>query len=215
MSDNDPSPLDRLINGRRSIRRYTDAMPDAEWIEKMIYSAGRAPSPSNSQPVRFVLIKSKRIRDDIQHAMASGKDRLIQDLESRGGSKRVRNWINAYYRFSEFMFHAPMLFAVGITASPGGLSEKLAEAGILKQPDSKQTDLDITVGLALKGFILKGQELGLGSCILTAPLVFIPDIDAILETRDIHIKCFVTVGFADEKPGFLEKRGVSHIYGEI
>ena len=37
--------------------------------------------------------------------------------------------------------------------------------------------VDIAVGLALKGYLLKGEELGLGSCILTAPLIFIQDKD--------------------------------------
>jgi hypothetical protein len=45
----------------------------------------------------------------------------------------------------------------------------------LKEDPRKDTDLDISIGLSLMAFVLKGESIGLGSCILTAPLVFIED----------------------------------------
>ena len=51
------------------------------------------------------------------------------------------------------------------------------DAGLLERNMRQSCDLDITVGLALKGLMLKAQALGVGSCILTAPLVFIEDVD--------------------------------------
>jgi hypothetical protein len=74
------------------------------------------------------------------------------------------------------------------------------------------------VGLALKGFILKGQELGLGTCILTAPLIFISNIskvEEILGLENTRIKCFVTVGFPDEVPPVIERKTVAEIYKEL
>ena len=58
--------LDKLIDGRRSIRKYKTDMPPSEWIDKIIYSATRAPSPSNSQPVRFIRISSHRIKNELE-----------------------------------------------------------------------------------------------------------------------------------------------------
>jgi nitroreductase len=207
------TPLDELINGRRSIRKYKTDMPPAEWIEQMIHCATRAPSPSNTQPVRFIRISSHSIIEQLVQAMALGRQKFLRAVETRGGPKRLRNWINSYYRFSEFMFKAPLLLAVGTVTSVGGFSNKLFEAGVLKQYDRK--DLDITLGLALKGFILKGEELGLGSCILTAPLVFISNIEKILRTKDLSIRCLVTVGFPDEVPRPIERKSVADIYSEI
>ena len=54
------------------------------------------------------------------------------------------------------------------------------------------------MGLALKGLLLKAQALGVGSCILTAPLVFIGGVDQLLNLHNVQIKCFVTLGLADE-----------------
>ncbi len=75
--------------------------------------------------------------------------------------------------------------------------------------------MDITVGLALKGFILKGEELGLGSCILTAPLVFISNVEEILEVEGIRVKCLVTAGFPDEEPRLPERKSVEEVYSDI
>ncbi len=214
-NDDGRTSLDKLIDGRRSIRRYKTDMPSSGWIDKIIYSATRAPSPSNSQAVRFIGISSERIKNELKQAMASGKQAFLNALEGRDGIKRTRNWINAYYRYSEFMFSAPVLFAVGTLMAVNGFSEKLLQAGLMEPSKKKDTELDISVGLALKGAILKAEELGLGSCILTAPLAFIANIEEIIGIKEVKIKCLLTVGFPDEVPRALEKKRVSDIYIEI
>ena len=69
--------LDRLINARRSIRKYTAELPPFEWIEEMIRCAAQAPSPSNSQPVRFFRINSVTIRDALYRGMVDGHQELL------------------------------------------------------------------------------------------------------------------------------------------
>lgn len=209
------SSLDSLISERRSIRSYGKEIPPEAWIEKMIYCATRAPSPTNSQPFRFIRISSPGVRDRLYRAMAEGLQTLLMSLEKNNGPKRIKNWIRGYWRFSEFMFRAPVLFAVGAAWPAAGFSEKLLRAGLIETDQRGETDGDISVGLALKGFILKGTELGLGTCILTAPLVFIGDIEELLGISGTRVKCFVTVGYPGEAPRFLEKKGIEHVYCEI
>ena len=205
--------LDELISGRRSIRRYKAEKPSEEWIGMMIRCATFAPSPSNTQPVRFLKISSEKIKKALHEGLVSGRDNFYKALEESNGPKRMRNWISSYFRFSEFMFEAHLLFAVGTLKSTTGFSRKMFEAGLLERYDKK--DLDITLGLALKGFILKGEELGLGSCILTAPLVFISDVEKILGVEDLDIRSLISVGFPDETPGPIERRSVEEVYGEV
>ena len=190
-------------------------MPPAELIDSMIFCAIGAPSPSNSRPVRFIRIASKQKKDDLHKAMAAGRKDFLQALEAVRRPKKLRNWINAYYRFSEFIFDAPLLFAVGTITPATGFSTQLIEAGILKAHDRKDTELDISLGLGLKGFLLKARELGLGTCILTAPLIFISDINQILGIDDIRIKCLVTAGFPDEDPRMPRRISVGDVYREI
>jgi nitroreductase len=209
------TPLDTLINGRRSIRRYKQNLPPEEWIKEMILAAMRAPSPTNSQPVRFIRILSPEVKDHLHQAMVRGRERLLEAVKENSSSKRLKNWVNAYLRFSEFMFTAPVLFAVGTTLTFVSLSERLFRAGMMEQGHKKHRDVDIAVGLALKGYLLKGEELGLGSCILTAPLIFIEEPEKILSLERIEIKCFVTTGDPDEEPDYIKRKEFSEIYREV
>ena len=207
--------LEDLINKRRSIRKYKPDKPPEEWINSMLRCALMAPSPSNSQPVRFFRISSAGKREKLYQALNSGKQEFLRAIQHKEEAKKLKNLINTYYRFSEFMFNAPLLFAVGTITSCKSFSKKMFEEGLLTHNKRENTNDDITVGLALKGFILKGEELGLGTCILTGPLVFIPNVEEILGINDVRIKCFVTAGFSDEKPGMPPRKGISEILSEI
>lgn len=192
--------LEDLIFQRRSVRKYKgDPLPQS-WVEAMLRCAHQAPSPSNSQPVRFVRIDSPHMRDALREALVSGHRRLVERHRAMNGAARLRNWINAYLRYAEFMFTAPVLLAVGIYTETEGFSSKLAAAGLMDVSARHVSDVDITVGLALNGLLLKAQSLGVGSCILTAPLVFIEGVEDLLHLEKIAVKCFVTLGMAAETP---------------
>jgi nitroreductase len=209
------TPLDRLINARRSIRKYKQAPPPEEWLEMMIRAAMNAPSPLNRQPVRFIRFRSTGVKSSLREEMLRGRERLLQAVTESGASKRLKNWINAYYHYSDFMFNSPALFAVGTPAGYHSLAERLPGAGSSGREYGKDRDLDMSVGLALMGYLLKGEELGLGSCILTAPLVFIEEPDKILLPDRITIKCFVATGYPDEDPASIKRKEFAEIYREV
>ncbi len=118
-------------------------MPPEAWIEEMIACAAMAPSPSNSQPVRFVRIVSASMRDALEQAMADRLQRLLTVWEERGLSKRLKTRIKVYWRFADFMFEAPVLFAVGV-APHAGFAESLVEAGLIEKDDRSAADMDIS-----------------------------------------------------------------------
>lgn len=197
--------LDDLVIQRRSIRKYkSDPLPES-WLEAILKCAHQAPSPSNSQPVRYVRIDSRHHIEALKHHLVDGHGRLLAKHKTMNGPTRLRNWINAYRRYAEFMFTAPVLLAVGVTTETSGLSSKLVAAGLMEEDLRHQCDVDMTVGLALKGLLLKAQSLGVGSCILTAPLVFMENVEALLNLEKIVIKCFVTLGMAAEVPKAPER----------
>jgi len=175
----------------------------------------KAPSPTHSQPVRFIRILSPALKEQIRGTMERGRERLLEVIQDAPSSKRLKNWVNAYFRFSEFMFHAPVLFAVGTTSTFVSLSERLFKAGMRDQGHKKHRDVDIAVGLALKGYLLKGEELGLGSCILTAPLIFMEDPETVFPLKGIEIKCFLTTGYPAEEPDYLKRKDFDEIYREL
>ncbi len=213
MADNTPSALDELIRKRRSIRKYKMELPLESDMERMLRAACYAPSPSNSQPVRFIEICSRPCKKQLEQEMGRKKEALLTAAEQCERPKRVKNIINTYYRYSEWMFSAPILLAAGVVKESSGFSGKLFEAGLLKAHESR--DSEVSLGLALKGFILKAEDLGLGTCILTAPLVFAPDIAHILGVDDVEIRCLITVGYPDETPAPIVRKAVNEIYRKV
>ncbi len=215
------SILESLLYDRRSIRKYKPDMPEEKMIESMISCASMAPSPSNKQPVRFVRIRSREKLKCIEESLSSGYEKLLGILEEGAKSKKIekpgkiKTLINYYRRFSVFMFDAPVLLGVGVITDVSGFSQILHNAGLLKKVDNWDTNADMSVGLALKGLILRGKELGLGTCILTAPLVFINNPEEILGIENIKIKCFVTIGFPDETPSASSRKIISEIYQDV
>ena len=210
--------IDELIYNRKSIRKYQNKIPSDDHIKSMIQCAIRAPSPSNCQPIRFINIKSKEIRANLNKALISNYKILLEKCKESEFPKKNKNLINTYFRFSEFMTRAPILLAVGISTKTNEIksfSKKLLEAKLLTKDTRNDTDLDITTGLSLKGFILKGESLGLGTCILTAPLTFIDNINNIIDEHDIIIKCFITVGYKAHDPSLTKKKPLCEIYKEI
>jgi nitroreductase len=215
VSDDPSRMLDDLVFGRRSIRKYKkDPLPEP-WLVQMLQCAHQAPSPSNSQPVRFVHIKSRHHIETLKRSLVEGHERLIAKNASRKSPARLRNRINAYYRYAQFMFSAPVLLAVGVTTETEGFSSRLLAAGLIKENLRHHADVDMTVGLALQGLMLKARSLGVGSCILTAPLVFMEDVAPLLALEKIIIKCFVTLGIAAETPTAPERLPLQAVFQEI
>ncbi len=207
--------LDELLATRRSIRKYTAAPVPEAWIAPLVHAATLSPSSGNSQPVRIIRIGAPEGRAKLQEAMEKGRQGFLAQAEAADKPNKMRNWINAYYRFSRFMVDAPLLLAIGTVAAGSGLSRALAEAGLIVPGKRWETDGDIAVGLALQGMTLKAQELGLGSCILTAPLVFITRVEELLGLTDLEIKCFLALGFPAESPASPPKKDLGQIYREL
>jgi len=113
------------------------------------------------------------------------------------------------------MFDAPLLFAVGTVPAHRSVAEKLYSSGIVDRNKRTSSDDDLSVGLAVMEWMLKGEELGLGSCILTAPLLYLDSPEEILGISPVTLKCFLTLGFPDETPAVIRKKSFSDIYQEL
>jgi len=201
--------IEEIIFRRRSIRKFKPDVPPSEWIDGMVLCGSRAPSPSHSQPVRFVRVMSSGAKDRLREAMAKGRQALLDKIAQAGGSKKARNYVNSYFRFSEFMFEAPVLMCVGTDPQAG---RDLSDYPEIEDKGRRRRDLDISVGLAVKGYLLKGEELGLASCILTAPLMYADNPEEALGTGGVDIRCFIVSGWPAEEPPPLERKTLSEVF---
>ena len=63
----------KLIQSRRSIRKYADALVDDKQVETLLRAAMSAPSAGNEQPWEFVVIRDEATRAKIVEFHAHGK----------------------------------------------------------------------------------------------------------------------------------------------
>ncbi len=88
--ENDPLPEDQvgLLAGlctTRAIRRYTDERVPAAALRAMLFAATRAPSGSNRQPFRFVVLTDGPKAREAKQLMASSAQAVWSDKRARDG----------------------------------------------------------------------------------------------------------------------------------
>ncbi len=208
--------FDLLLKQRRSIRKYKKEVPPAELIKELVSACLQTPSPSNTQPVRFIRIVSEAIRLELLQKATEGYEKLKKQVEESEGSNRNKNIINYYWHYSLPLFNAPVLLAVGVSAEAASFAHKLGKADIIKKDLITTPGLSITAGMSIMALMLKAAELEIGTCIFTAPLVFLPsDISTIIGVPNISICCFLALGYPDEVPENIKRKDLKQIYCEI
>jgi nitroreductase len=159
------------IENRRSIRKYQEKPVSDAVLAQLLESARLAPSGSNTQPWRFIVVRSPERKEKIARAVHNQK----------------------------WMLTAPV-FIVCVAdircridaGEPAILDEN--------SPENELKLIIRDTAIAVEHMVLEAESLGLGTC-WTAwfeqkdirPLLNIP--------QDKYVCCVLTVGYPDEKPG--------------
>jgi len=148
--------LTDVIKQRRSIRKFKkDPIPD-EFIEELLDAARLAPSGSNIQPWRFVVVKSEEVRkklDEVTPYKFALKAPVLfvccsdlSALENR--PKRVTELLETG-AFTDVEMDNP-----DSGKYKGGVGESISVKGYLA----------MNVGIAIEHIVLRATDLGLGTC---------------------------------------------------
>ncbi len=207
--------FDKTLRGRKSVRSYSDAVPDEDTVRSIIDASLYYPSPSGSHNARFVRIGSSDARTFIREHMTNKRDSMLSVIGNSKNSKRLRNYINAYWRYSEFMFNSPVLISVEQQIPESTFTGALLRAGLVSSDESEMNNFFMAIGASIMAFQLKAHSMGLGSCILTAPLNFM-DRSVILSELGIDPECFLTLGYpSDSEITLRENYNTESFYREI
>ncbi len=113
------------MNGRRTVRDYSDEPVDRGLIEDAIRAAGTAPSGANHQPWHFVAIGDPELKREIRIAAEKEEEKFY-------GGRAGETWLNAIAHLGTndkkpFLEAAPWLiaiFAERLGTSPDGSARK-------------------------------------------------------------------------------------------
>ena len=169
------------IEMRRSIRKYLNKPIEDEKIMQLIESARLAPSGSNTEPWRFIIIKSEWMRQKLAETANDQK----------------------------WMLSAPaFIVCVADSSARMHVDGKLKLDENSPQEAVKQIIRDTSI--AIEHMILEATSLGLGTCWVSSftqnqirPILSVPP--------DKYVVGIVTVGYAGEKPTARPRKKIEEI----
>jgi coenzyme F420-0:L-glutamate ligase/coenzyme F420-1:gamma-L-glutamate ligase len=170
-----------LIRSRRSIRRYLDRPVPPDLIDRLLDAATRAPSSHNSQPWRFAVITTSRVKAQLAERMG---ERLRADRLR--AADRVEEIDRDVARSRERIIAAPIIIIGCLSINSGDQYERLMAIQ--------------SVAASMQNLLLAAQEAGLGACWMAAPL-YCPDVirDVLHLPDDWDAQALITIGYpADE-----------------
>lgn len=192
-----------LLKSRRSVRRFSQEPLPQEDLEKLIEAARWAPSNHNRQGWKFVaLTDHERIRDLAQQVKAE----LTEKFTSESGllSQQVGEAVLHATLFAE----APCVLLVMHKRPTALASEMLAGT---PNPELISGE-PLSAAMAVQNLLLAAHALGLGACMMTAPLLASEAIRSVADLPPGLVPtCLVAVGYPAETPEAPRRKRVDQI----
>lgn len=177
--------LARLIDGRRSVRRYAQREVPVEVVRAALEAARWAPSPHNSQPWRFAILRTRGLRERFAARMG---ERWRADLAADGLPPAAIEALIGKSR--ERIRGASVVIIIGLTY-----------ADLDVYPDASRQEAERvmaaqSLGAAAQNIMLVAHAHGVASCWMCAPL-FCPSVvrEALDLPAEVVPQAMITLGY--------------------
>ncbi|MCQ2561532.1 MAG: nitroreductase family protein [Clostridia bacterium] len=169
------------IVSRRSIRKYKDTPVTDEQLQKILEAGRLAPTGSNTQPLRFIVLKSEESRRQV--------------MEVDGGQER--------------MLQAPLI--IGCVGDLSCRIDDCSKVNVNEHDnleETKQVLRDCAIGI--ESMMLQAEHMGLGTC-YTGWYEQEPMKAALGVPDYCYVAGVLVVGYADEAPAARPRRALEDI----
>jgi nitroreductase len=172
--------LDEAMRQRRSIRKYKADVPiPREDIEAIIEAGCWAPSSTNIQPWRFVVVEDRETIDKMAKAVYDKFQGLSKEA-LRKGEKRVAAFCRFLRSYTSFFTDAPLVI-VACTKPYENPVLKMPMATVIEKANQfEHMDVNIkplvidtvqkSVAMAVQNMLLKAHSMGYGACVMDGPI---------------------------------------------
>ena len=196
--------IEKLIKGRRSIRRWKPADVSDELLKKAVELATWAPNGGNYQGWQFIIVKNKGLITRMADSLQSVIDKVASWPEARSWPEEM----NRYQKRGAFFRDAPVAIGVFMTEYQS-LMDRVLKIREGTDPEAKEilsfrrsapTKIQ-SAAAAVTTMLLVFHHLGLGACWLGAPLHAKRKIETLLDVpENFALIGLVAVGYPDEAP---------------
>lgn len=198
----DSKSFQLFVESRRSIRKYTDQKVGREKIEKLVGAASWAPSNHNRQGWKFIVFEDQQ---EIRTLAQSTREFVRKSIKQT--HKLVADKAEELIYYSGAFDQSPTLILAMHKKSPA------VSKNIIDMATSKTASGEIiSTAMACQNLLLAAKAMGLGACIMTAPLLA-GEVWKTLNNLPMGFEptCLITIGYPDERPQAPRRKKLEHI----
>ncbi len=188
-----------LMRSRRSVRKFKPEIPERAAIEGLIEAAVSAPSASNKQPWRFLIITNKATISNLAAAVRRSVEKIAKHIEP--------SFETAFLSYGDYFTRfegAPVVIVPlyrSLTVLSNMLDRQVSQAERANIELMENNSGLIGTALAIQTRLLMAHASGLGASGMTGPLVALDLIREILEVPPSwQVAALIPVGFPAEEP---------------
>ena len=192
-----------LMRTRRSVRTFSDRPLDHVDVERLIEAARWAPSNHNRQGWKFIVFEDRRRLSELGEKVRSSVSRRLEQLPRITGEHagQMIHWATLFA-------DAPCVVLAMHKRSAAVGRELLSGA---RRPELVSGE-SLSTAMAVQNLLLAAHALGLGACVLTAPLLA----GEVWEELDdlpmgFEPTCVIALGYPNEQPPPPRRKTVAQI----
>ena len=192
-----------LLESRRSVRKFASRPVNRRDLFRVLEAARWAPSNHNRQPWRFRVIED---RDQIANLARQVEAELNEKLKSLPAV--ASGYVAEFAPHATFFPNAPVLI-LALHKLPVSFASALLKH--LPHPELVSGE-PLSAAMAVQNLLLAAHSLGLGTCVLTAPLIAQDAIQSQFSPlAGYEITCLIALGFPDEDPLPPRRKSIEQI----
>lgn len=195
---------------RRSVRRFRPDMPPREVIDALLASAVTAPSASNKQPWRFLVVQNRELIERMAAAVREAVDRIALSID-HAFEDSFRAYGDYFTRFE----HAPLVITPlyrPLTVLSNLVGSRIARADLQRIQEMEHNSGLAGTSMAVQNLLLAAHAAGLGASGMTGPLVAAGALREILRVPPSwQVLALVPIGYADEQPAPTPRKSVERV----
>jgi nitroreductase len=198
--------LHALLSERRSVRRFKRELPPRELIESLIASAVTAPSASNKQPWRFLVVQRRELIEAMAAAVRAAVERIARAIDP-AFEEPFRAYGDYFTRFE----NAPLTI-VPLFRPLTVLSNMIPHDDVRAIRAMERDSGLIGTSLAMENLLLAAHAAGLGASGMTGPLIAVDALRELLRVPPSwEIAALVPVGYPDETPPPTDRKSPERV----
>ena len=191
-----------LMQSRRSVRRFDARAVSREDLHKLLDAARWAPSNHNRQPWKFTVMEDRdRIRA-LAEQVRLGMESKLQSLPEVAAAHAA-----GLVQYGTFFSAAPVLI-VAMHKLPIAAAAPLWDQ--TRNPELVSGE-PLSVAMAMQNLLLAAQALGLGACIMTAPLLADELSELLQVPPGFAITGLIALGHPDGAVPMPRRKSLEHI----